>query len=102
MTVDLDNYSEKELIDLKAQVEKALSTLASRKRMQARKAAEEAALQHGYSLNELVGGKAEKPKNLPKYRNPEDPTQTWSGRGRQPGWIKQGLADGKQLSDFAI
>ena len=22
----------------------------------------------------------------PKYRNPDDPTQTWAGRGRQPRW----------------
>jgi DNA-binding protein H-NS len=25
----------------------------------------------------------------------------WSGRGRQPGWIKQALAEGNPKSDFA-
>lgn len=27
----------------------------------------------------------------PKYRNPEDPAQTWTGRGRQPGWFAAAL-----------
>jgi DNA-binding protein H-NS len=39
---------------------------------------------------------------VPKYRNPANPKQTWTGRGRQPGWIKDGLAKGKKLADFAI
>jgi DNA-binding protein H-NS len=27
----------------------------------------------------------------PKYRNPEDPAQTWTGRGRQPAWFAAAL-----------
>ena len=27
----------------------------------------------------------------PKYQNPEDPAQTWTGRGRQPGWFAAAL-----------
>ena len=34
-----------------------------------------------------------------KYRNPEDPTQQWGGRGRQPVWVKAWLASGKSLED---
>ncbi len=37
-----------------------------------------------------------------KYQNPEDPTRTWSGKGRQPQWVKDQLAAGKQLEEFAI
>jgi len=25
----------------------------------------------------------------PKYRNPADPAQTWTGRGKRPGWAKE-------------
>lgn len=25
----------------------------------------------------------------PKYRNPADPTQVWTGRGKRPGWAKE-------------
>jgi DNA-binding protein H-NS len=100
--IDLDKMSEKELKELRTRVEKAISTLDARRLADARKAAEEAAAKHSYSLTELVGGKAPKSKSVPKYRNPANASQTWSGRGRQPGWIKEGLAKNKKMSDFAI
>ncbi|HTQ07400.1 MAG TPA: H-NS histone family protein [Polyangiaceae bacterium] len=37
---------------------------------------------------------------VPKYRNPRNPAQTWSGRGAQPLWVKDALAAGKTLSDL--
>ncbi|HRX71433.1 MAG: H-NS histone family protein [Gammaproteobacteria bacterium] len=27
-------------------------------------------------------------KGRPKYRNPADPDQTWTGRGKMPNWLK--------------
>ena len=41
-------------------------------------------------------------KTPPKYRTPADASQTWTGRGRQPGWIKEALADNKSLDAFEI
>lgn len=38
----------------------------------------------------------------PKYRNPADQAQTWSGRGRQPVWIQAHVAGGGRLEDLAI
>lgn len=26
---------------------------------------------------------------VPKFRNPANPEQTWTGRGKKPGWLKQ-------------
>ena len=40
------------------------------------------------------------PPVLPKYRNPTPPFETWSGRGRQPRWLRIQLELGKQLDDF--
>jgi DNA-binding protein H-NS len=37
-----------------------------------------------------------------RFRNPTDESQTWTGRGRQPKWIAEGLAGGKSLDDFKI
>src|SRR4051812_29995743 len=37
------------------------------------------------------------PEVFPKYRNPEAPTETWSGRGKQPRWITSQLKSGKTL-----
>jgi DNA-binding protein H-NS len=42
------------------------------------------------------------PKVHPKYRNPERPTETWAGRGKQPRWLKEQLRSGKKLDDFKI
>jgi DNA-binding protein H-NS len=42
------------------------------------------------------------PKVFPKYRNPKNPTETWSGRGRQPRWLSPQLRSGKKLDDFRI
>ncbi|WP_425074697.1 H-NS family nucleoid-associated regulatory protein [Sagittula sp. S175] len=37
-----------------------------------------------------------------KYRNPENPALTWSGRGRKPLWFVEELEEGKTASDLAI
>ena len=38
----------------------------------------------------------------PKYRNPENPTETWAGRGLKPRWLTAAIKGGKSLEDFAI
>ena len=38
----------------------------------------------------------------PKYRNPENPAETWAGRGLRPRWLVAALKGGKKVEDFAI
>jgi DNA-binding protein H-NS len=38
----------------------------------------------------------------PKYRNPENPAETWAGRGLRPRWLVAALKRGKKLEHFAI
>ena len=38
----------------------------------------------------------------PKYRNPDDHAQTWTGRGRQPLWVKTQLESGVGLDRLKI
>ena len=42
------------------------------------------------------------PKVFPKYQNPKNPAETWSGRGRQPRWLTPQLKSGKKLDDFRV
>ncbi|QQO23296.1 H-NS histone family protein [Bradyrhizobium diazoefficiens] len=42
------------------------------------------------------------PPVLPKYQNPKNPSETWSGRGKQPRWLKVQLRAGKKLHDLLI
>lgn len=57
---------------------------------------------------ELVSGNGEEkprrkyPRVLPKYRNPSLPSETWSGRGKQPRWLVAALKSGRKMVDFEI
>jgi DNA-binding protein H-NS len=38
----------------------------------------------------------------PKYRNPDDPAETWAGRGLKPRWLSAKLKAGHKLEEFSI
>jgi DNA-binding protein H-NS len=42
------------------------------------------------------------PTVFPKYRNPNKPFETWSGRGKQPRWLAAALKSGQTIEDFVI
>ncbi len=105
---DLNTLSRTELEQLKIDVDAALSSLAERERRAALDAAIKAAAAHGFRLDELTADPSlrmrarMKSKNPAKFRNPENPEQTWSGRGRKPQWIKDAEAEGANIEEFSI
>jgi DNA-binding protein H-NS len=61
--------------------------------------------EHGLTAAD-ISAKSASPKRSggkvpPKYRNAST-GDTWSGRGLQPKWLKQALASGAKLGDFAV
>jgi DNA-binding protein H-NS len=42
------------------------------------------------------------PQVIPKYQNPERPFETWSGRSRQPDWLRAQLSSGKKVGDLLV
>jgi len=42
------------------------------------------------------------PRVYPKYRNPKEPSETWSGRGKQPRWLTAALKTGQTMEEFVI
>jgi DNA-binding protein H-NS len=50
------------------------------------------------------GGKVRRkyPRVLPKYRNPQMPSETWSGRGKLPRWLVAAMKSGRKMEDFRI
>ena len=42
------------------------------------------------------------PRVFPKYRNPSEPSETWSGRGKQPRWLVAALKTGHTIEEFVI
>ena len=103
MNIDFDMMSLKELRELRTKLDRAINSYQDRKRREAMAAIEEAAREHGFNLSELTGAKPRKSGTVaPKYAHPDDPTQTWTGRGRRPRWVQEALEGGKTLDDLAI
>jgi len=103
--VNLNSLSLKELRDLQSQVAKAVASFEDRKKKEALAELEDKARTMGYSLAELTGAPAlvrKRSPAVPKYANPADPADTWSGRGRKPRWFEAALKAGRQPEDMAI
>lgn len=102
--LDLETMSLSDLKQLQKDLDKAITDFEERRRKEAIALLEATAAEHGFRLSELIGGKSPAPKKLhpPKYAHPDDRTRTWSGRGRQPTWLKDALAEGRALEDYLI
>lgn len=103
---DLSKLSLSELHTLNSELTEAIK---SRQYLDISKAREQIlhiAQSAGLSVRDILSDKvAKRPQTAPvaaKHRNPDDASQTWSGRGRQPLWIKKLLAEGKSLGDLAV
>jgi DNA-binding protein H-NS len=90
---------------------KTLTKLRKKKTRQSLNEARRIAASVGYACEfiQLSEGKksAETPletteKLPPKYRNPKNPEQTWTGYGKHPVWLREALGRGEQLEDFAV
>ena len=99
---DLEKLSVEELKKLQKDAAKAVASFEYRKRAGVIAELEAVAQKHGYKLADLAGGKKAKVASPAKYKHPEDSSLTWSGRGRQPNWIRDGLSTEKSLIVFAI
>ena len=114
MAIDLKSMSRKQLEKHLKDVKKALQDAQARDRREAKKAAQKAAAEFGFSLDELAEGekpahkvrktKAKSPrtKSKPKFANPSDPKQTWTGKGRQPNWFRAEIEKGTSPEAMAI
>ena len=122
MSIDINRLSAKELGSLINQAKKRKTTLSKRKPLAVvRKKVAALALNEGYTIAELFDGAAPaatrapraagtKPakarktlgKVAPKYRNPENTDETWTGRGKQPRWLAALTAQGRSVDEFVI
>lgn len=122
MSIDINRLSAKELGSLINQAKKRKTTLSKRKPLAVvRKKVAALALNEGYTIAELFDGAApaatrapraaaSKPakarkttgKVAPKYRNPENADETWTGRGKQPRWLAALTAQGRSVDEFVI
>lgn len=100
-----------DLRDLRARADAAIRDFSARRRREVQAAVEAAVRAHGFgSLNEVLrrprrskkaAASVTAPAAEAAYRNPENPAQTWSGRGRRPRWVSDALTAGRTLEDLA-
>jgi len=107
--MDLSKLNLAELKDLSTQVGVELKSREKSEVAKARSEIEAIAKGLGLSLQDLLGnsdtkGKVRKPsaKVSVQYRNPQDASQEWNGRGRQPSWVKELVASGKNLMSAKV
>ena len=92
-----------ELLKVQADVEAAIEEARKRERAEVLSRMEDIAQEKGFSLSELMGkGRGKGKVSVAKYANPDDPTQTWTGRGRKPNWLVTKLKRGSDMEEFAI
>ena len=105
--INVEKLSLKELIALEAKLAAAIATARQKERAEIKSKVAELAESHGFSVSELFGGPGrgngrKKSVSIAKYANPDDQTDTWTGRGRKPNWLLARLKKGAKLSDFEI
>lgn len=104
--MDLSKMSSSELRNLQEQIKRELKSREGADKQKAREQIFAIAQAVGVPLKELLGGSLPKAgkggKVEARYRNPADGSQKWTGRGRQPKWVKDWVDAGKSIDDLRI
>jgi len=99
---NVDKMSLKELLELEAKVQKAIGAARDRERSEVKSALAALAEKRGFSVSELFGGRGRGKVSAAKFANPDNKSETWTGRGRKPNWLVAKLNKGAKMTDFAI
>jgi DNA-binding protein H-NS len=106
MAVDIKNLNHNQLNELISKAQLRQTELRKEKVVKLREKIHALIKAEGYSFEDIFGqGRAKNRRTgpvAPKYRNPADPAQTWSGRGKRPRWYNDALKAGKKEKDLAI
>lgn len=103
----VEGLSLKEINKLESELLKAKAEARERVKRDLKKKIDALLEGTGIGIHEIYGISAPKRKGkastgVAKYANPDDPTDTWTGRGRKPNWLLARLNKGAKLEQFAI
>jgi DNA-binding protein H-NS len=96
---ELAALSLKELRALQERVEDAIAEREQQERADVKAKIADIASKSGFSVGELFGSGRNGKRGAAdiKFRNPKDPSQTWTGRGRKPNWIVAAGGDAERF-----
>lgn len=102
--MDISKLSVKELSKLQDKIDGTIKDRQKQERAELKRRIRNMAKENGTTVEELFGLKqsGQRAKAAPKYRNPDDASQTWSGRGRPPRWMQAKLDAGNKKEKFLI
>jgi DNA-binding protein H-NS len=96
----LKSMSIEKLVALKGQIEAMLSSkVVEQRRALESELSKLGRFEGGKSTSKVARGYGAV---APKYRNPENPTETWAGRGLKPRWLTAAIKTGRKAEDFLI
>ena len=104
MKMDLSNMSVGDLRNLQDQIKQELK---KREHLEVAKAREQIlaiAQSVGMPLKDLIatGARVKTGTVAVRYRHPDNSAQQWTGRGRQPKWVKEWVDGGKSLDKLRV
>ncbi len=107
LAASLEQLNEAQLSDLLSVARSVLKHKEEEKKREAMEAIRRLAAEHGLAVEVKAEGSAgrqrrKRPARPPKYRNPANPSQTWSGIGARPKWFREALQSGMAPEDMLI
>jgi DNA-binding protein H-NS len=105
MAVDIKNLNHSQLTELIAKAQSRQGELQKEKVTRLRDKINAMIKEEGLTFDDVFGQRAPKSKRAgttvaAKYRNPADPEQAWSGRGKRPRWFNDALKAGTKEKDM--
>jgi DNA-binding protein H-NS len=112
--IDLGQLNKEELAQLVTATNQAIRDWDTKRKTDALNAARALVAQYGYDMSDILtpsgklpghnaGKKIKTSKSgPPKYRNPTNPDETWTGHGRRPKWVLDYVAEGNELTNIEI
>lgn len=108
MAIDISKLNRKQLDTLRSKIDTREQEMHKQAIADLRARISKLVADEGYTMDEVFGRRTRRAtkrtgaKVPPKYRNPADPTKTWSGRGKRPNWFNAAIAAGKKEKDLLI
>jgi DNA-binding protein H-NS len=111
MAIDLAQLSVSDLKQLQKDIGNEFKSRESRILKEAREEVRAIEVKYGLTIEDILAGKksstsvaqnVERKKVDPKYRNPENSSETWTGRGKKPVWFEKAIQNGKKPEDLLI
>jgi DNA-binding protein H-NS len=101
-----ENMTVAQLVELRGHIDRMMIAKQNSERAALRDKMAAMAKSHGLTIDELFGKNGRGKGNgsvPPKYRDPKNPANSWSGRGRMARWLVAALKGGKaKKEDFLI